>query len=348
MQEEKTERATPKRRADARKKGEVAKSREIGSALVLLTGISMLFLLSSFYTQHLSGLMVRYLGGMAKTTITLGTVQDIYGDITIFLLWLLAPLFLALLAISLLSQYLQVGINFSVDQLMPKASRMLSLKRLFSGPAAMELLKALAKIAIVGYVAYSTVKEEVPNLLPLLEQPVGSIFRVIGSISFSIALKTTLVMLLLAGLDYLYQRYTFEKYLRMSRQDVKDEEKQTEGDPLIKARVRSIQRQMARKRMMAEVPKADVVITNPTHLAVALYYDRRTLMAPKVVAKGAGFVAEKIKEVAQEHRVPVIENQSLAQVLFKTVELGQVIPDSLYQVVADVLAFVYRLKKKAL
>lgn len=346
MQEEKTERATPRRRTEARKKGQVAKSREIGSALVLLAGISMLFLFSSHYYQHLTGLMTRYLGGMVSASLTVGTIRDLQWEIFQVLLWMLGPFFFGLLAISLLSQYLQVGLLFSSDQLMPKVSRLFSLKRLFSGPAAVELLKALAKIAIVGYVAYSTIRDETPLILPLLDQDVRDIFRAIGSVSLSLALKTALVMLLLAGLDYLYQRWTYEKNLRMTRQDIKEEEKHTEGDPLIKARVRSIQRQMARKRMMAEVPKADVVITNPTHLAVALYYNRKVVPAPQVVAKGAGFVAERIKEIARENRVPIIENKPLAQVLFKTVEIGQVIPEGLYQVVADVLAFVYRLKKK--
>jgi flagellar biosynthetic protein FlhB len=346
MQEERTEKATPKRRADARKKGQVAKSREIGSVLVLLAGASILFLLSSNSFRQLSGLMSRYLGEMTRIPLTLGTLYEIEGEVLRFLMEFLAPLLLALLAISLLSQYLQVGFLFSTDLLVPKASRLLNFRRLFSGQAAMELLKALAKVAIVGYVAYTTIQAEVPRILSLSGQAVGEIFRSIGTIGFFLAMKIILVMVLLAGLDYLYQRWAYERNLRMSREDLREEEKQTEGDPLVRARMRSIQRQMARKRMMAEVPKADVVITNPTHLAVALYYNRETLMAPKVVAKGAGFVAERIKEIAQANRVPIVENRPLAQVLFKTVEVGQLIPERFYQVVADVLAFVYRLKNR--
>jgi flagellar biosynthetic protein FlhB len=155
-------------------------------------------------------------------------------------------------------------------------------------------------------------------------------------------------MVLLAGLDYIYQRWSYEKGLRMSKQEVKDEGKQAEGDPLVRARMRSMQRDLARRRMMAEVPKADVIITNPTHLAVALLYISGEMDAPKVVAKGAGFIAEKIKAIGQEHEIPLLENKPLAQILYKTVEVGQMIPATLYHLVADVLAFVYRVKKRTL
>jgi flagellar biosynthetic protein FlhB len=200
---------------------------------------------------------------------------------------------------------------------------------------------------IVGGVAYYTIKKELPNILPLMDQEVGSILKYMGLVSFEIFLKTVLVMVLLAGLDYIYQRWSYEKGLRMSKQEIKDEGKQAEGDPLVRARIRSIQRELARRRMMAEVPKADVIITNPSHLAVALYYKGEEMEAPKLLAKGAGFVAEKLKEIGREHKIPILENKPLAQILYKTVEVGQMIPTTLYHLVADVLAFVYRMKKKA-
>jgi flagellar biosynthetic protein FlhB len=153
-------------------------------------------------------------------------------------------------------------------------------------------------------------------------------------------------MIVLAALDYIFQRWTYEKNLRMTKREVQEEFKQVEGDPQIKSRIRSIQRELARKRMMAEVPKADVIITNPTHLAVALHYRKEEMTAPRVVAKGAGFIAEKIREIAAAHKIPLVENKPLAQALYRTVELGQTIPSNLYQVVADVLAHVYRMKKK--
>ncbi len=167
-----------------------------------------------------------------------------------------------------------------------------------------------------------------------------------GEISFKIILRTSWVLIVLAVLDYVYQRWEYEKGLRMSRQEIKDEYKQTEGDPLMKARIRRIQREMARKRMMAKVPKADVVITNPDHIAVALEYDQLKMFAPVVVAKGAGFIAEKIKEIARQNNVPVIENKPLAQVLNKMVKVNEVIPENLYKAVAEVLAYIYGLKEK--
>jgi flagellar biosynthetic protein FlhB len=167
-----------------------------------------------------------------------------------------------------------------------------------------------------------------------------------GTVSFTIILRTSWVLIVLAILDYVYQRWEYEKGLKMSRQEIKDEYKQTDGDPLIKARIRRIQREMARKRMMAQVPKADVVITNPDHIAVALQYDQLKMFAPVVVAKGTGFVAEKIKEIARESKVSVIENKPLARVLYKMVKVNEVIPENLYKAVAEVLAYVYGLKER--
>jgi flagellar biosynthesis protein FlhB len=348
---ERTEKATPKRRTEARKKGQVAKSREISSIFVLIAAIGVLFFLSSYCYQQLSSLMVRFFERIGTLAINPANVQALSHELIGSFFLILAPVFCTVVGVAIFSGYAQVGGVFSWELIKPDFSKIdpwKGLQRLFSGPAFVELLKSLLKIAIVGWVAYGMVKKELPNILPLMDQEVGSIFRYIGSISFALFLKTALVMALLAALDFLYQRWHFEKELRMSRQEVKDEEKQAEGDPLVKSRIRSIQRTLARKRMMAEVPKADVIITNPTHLAVALFYKNDEMAAPQVVAKGAGFVAEKIKEVGRAHQVPILENKPLAQVLFKTVEVGQAIPATLYHLVADVLAFVYRMKGKTL
>jgi flagellar biosynthetic protein FlhB len=202
------------------------------------------------------------------------------------------------------------------------------------------------KLCIVGYVAYVTVKGEIDGLPSLMDRSIGDITVYIGEISFRIILRTSWVLVVLAVLDYAYQRWEHEKGLKMSRQEIKDEFRQTEGDPLIKARIKRIQREMARKRMMAKVPKADVVITNPDHIAVALEYDQMKMSAPVVVAKGAGFLAERIKELARQNNVPVIENKPLAQVLYKMVRVEEVIPENLYRAVAEVLAYIYGLKEK--
>jgi flagellar biosynthetic protein FlhB len=208
-----------------------------------------------------------------------------------------------------------------------------------------ELIKSIFKICIVGAVAYFVVKNELSNMIPLMEQTVWGMMTYFGRICFKILLATTIILVILAIFDYIYQRWEYEKSLRMTKQEIKDEYKNTEGDPLIKARIRRIQREIAHKRMMAQVPKADVIITNPTHLAVAIKYDPDNMLAPTVVAKGANIIAEKIKQIAEENEVPIVENKPLAQVLYKMVDIDNLIPEDLYRAVAEVLAFVYDQKK---
>jgi flagellar biosynthetic protein FlhB len=348
---ERTEKATPKRRTEARKKGQVAKSREVTSVMVLLGGLLALLSLGSYSYDQLSALMVQCFGQSASIAITPSTVQVLQNQLLAALGLILAPFLGIVVVVSVVSNYVQVGGFLSWELIKPNPGKVLSLqglRRIFSLQSLMELLKSIGKIAIVGGMAYSTIKKEIPHLLPLMDQEIDSIARYIFSASLAIFLNTVLVMILLAGLDYIFQRWSHEKALRMSRQEIKDEGKQAEGDPLVKARLRSMQRDLARRRMMAEVPKADVIITNPTHIAVALLYISGAMDAPKVVAKGAGFVAEKIKAIGQEHGVPAVENKPLAQILFKTVGVGQMIPATLYHLVADVLAFVYRMKNRTL
>jgi flagellar biosynthetic protein FlhB len=348
---ERTEKATPKRRSEARKKGQVAKSREVTSVMVLLSGLLALFLLGSYYYGHFSTLMIKSFGQIGTIMVTPENIQALQNQLLVSVGLILAPFLGVVVVVSLVSNYVQVGGFWSWELIKPDPAKVFSLqglRRIFSLQSLMELLKSIGKILIVGGMAYYTIKKELPNILPLMEEEIGSISRYIFSVSRDIFLNTVLVMVLLAGLDYIFQRWSYEKGLRMSKQEIKDEGKQAEGDPLVKARMRSMQRDMARRRMMAEVPKADVIITNPTHVAVALLYISGEMDAPKVVAKGAGFVAEKIKAVGQEHEIPILENKPLAQILYKTVEVGQMIPATLYHLVADVLAFVYRVKKKTL
>ena len=207
-----------------------------------------------------------------------------------------------------------------------------------------ELTKSLIKILFVGGVAFIMVKGELLTIPSLIQYSVIDIFSFIGRVSLKICFNVSLVLILLAVLDFAYQRWDHEKNLKMTKQEIKDEHKQTEGDPKVKARIRSIQLETARQRMMEAVPDADVIITNPTHLAVALKFEAEEMIAPCVVAKGAGYIADKIKQIASEHGVPVIENRPLAQTLFKAVEIGGVIPADLYKAVAEILAYVYRLK----
>ena len=346
---ERTEKATGKRRSEARKKGQVAKSREIPSVAVLLAALSVLYLLSTYFLQQLSSVMVRSFQKIGSWTLDFDHTQAFQAEILWWVFQILAPLLLAVSAVAVLSNFVQVGSLFSTEAIQPRFERISPIagfSRLFSKQALVEMLKAVGKFLIIGWVAYSTVRQDLTEIRSLPDQDVGSILRYVGLVSARIFFKTLLVMIALAALDYFFQRWSYEKSLRMTKREVLEEYKQSEGDPQIKSRIRSIQREMARKRMMAEVPKADVVITNPTHLAVALLYERQEMTAPRVVAKGAGWIAEKIKETAQAHGVPILENQPLAQALYKTVELGQIIPSSLYQMVADLLAHVYRMKNR--
>jgi len=346
---ERTEQATGKRRSEARKKGQVAKSREIPSVAVLLVALSVLYLLSAHFMRQFSSIMAQSLQKAGSLTLNLENTLAFETEILWGIFQLLGPLMLAVVAVAVLSNYVQIGTLFSTEAIQPQLGRINPLSgfsRLFSKSSLMELLKSLGKFAIIGWVAYSTIRQEMVELRTLTDQEVGSIVRYIGLVSSRILFKTVLVMVALAVLDYLFQRWNYEKSLRMTKREVQEEYKQSEGDPQVKSRIRSIQRDLARKRMMSEVPKADVVITNPTHIAVALLYQREKMAAPQVVAKGAGWIAEKIKETARAHGVPIVENKPLARVLHKTVELGQAVPSSLYQMVADLLAHVYRMKNR--
>jgi flagellar biosynthetic protein FlhB len=255
---------------------------------------------------------------------------------------------LTVVVAAILANVLQVGVMFSSEAITPQVSKIDPIKgfqRLFSLRSLIELIKSIFKICIVGTVAYIVVKGELDRMLILMDQSVWGMMIYLGNISFKILLATTIVLIILAILDYIYQRWEYEKSLRMTKQEIKDEYKNTEGDPMIKARIRRIQREIAHKRMMAQVPKADVIITNPTHLAVAIKYDHENMMAPMVVAKGANIIAEKVKQIAEENDVPIIENKPLAQVLYKMVDINSLIPEDLYRAVAEVLAFVYDQKK---
>lgn len=348
---ERTERATDKRRSEARKKGNVARSREISTVAILLAALSVLYVLSTYLVQQLSSVMVQSLMKIGTFSLNFENTLALQEELLWTLFRVLSPILIAVLVIAVLSNYVQVGSLFTLEAIQPKFSRLnpiAGFSRLISKQSLVELPKALFKFLIIGWVAYSTIQKELPEILTLTDREVNGIFRYVGWVSSRIFFKTLMVMIGLAALDYLFQRWNYEKTLRMTKKEVKEEFKQTEGDPQIKSRIRSVQREVARRRMMDEVPKADVIITNPTHLAVALRYKKEEMIAPKVLAKGAGWIAEKIKEIAQAHQIPVVENKPLAQILYKTVDLGQTIPSTLYQMVADLLAHVYRMKNKTL
>jgi flagellar biosynthetic protein FlhB len=308
--QERTEDATPKKREEARQKGQVAKSQEVSSVAVLFAVLVVFYFLGGYMVKELLGLMQ----------------------------WS-----------CLVANYSQIGFVLSAYPITPRLSKLdpvQGAKRLVSKRSLVELFKSIMKILMIGAIATLTIRGEVHQIPSLIDLDAGGILITIAKVSLKIVFWTACALVLLAICDYVFQRLTFEKELRMTKQEVKDEFKQREGDPLVKSRVRQIQREMARRRMMEAVPKADVVVTNPTEIAVALEYRSGLMSAPRVTAKGARLIAQRIKEIALKYQVPVVEDKPLAQVLYKTVEVEREIPSTLYKAVAEVLAYVYRIKGK--
>jgi flagellar biosynthetic protein FlhB len=348
--EERTESATPRRREEVRRRGQTARSADVNAAVALLAGV--LFLRN--WGQNL----VIWSVDLFRGTFTTLNQPDITPEVAVqgllmfslFTAAVLGPIFAVMVVAGVVANLAQVGLLFTTKPLMPDFSRMNPLqgfKRLFSPRSLVELAKSLAKLGIVGYVVWRVMESEILTVmaLPIVDLP--------GAIDFSVALVFDVatwaagVLLVLALIDYGYQRFSFERQIRMSRQEIRDEMKQTEGNPVIRQRVRQLQRAVAQRRMMQAVPQADVVITNPTHLAIALKYQSAAMRAPKVLAKGEGFMAEQIKRVARENDVPTMENKPLAQALFKSCEVGDEIPGEMYAAVAELLAFVYKLRRPA-
>lgn len=346
--QEKTEQPTPKKIADARKKGTVAQSREIPSAIILLTALGFFFFSGSWMFSSLSEFMggiLRNIGSFRIHDITTASTLSII--ILKNVLSIILPFMLAVVAAGIVANIVQIGFLFSPEAFSPKLSKfnpIKGIKKLFSLKSLVELVKSLIKITFVSGIAYLTIKTELKTIPTLMQMDIKDIISFIGTTSFKICLYVSMALIIMAVLDYAYQKYEHTKSLKMTKQEVKDENKQTEGDPKVKARIRSIQIEMSRRRMMESVPEADVVITNPTHLAIALKFDSENMVAPKIVAKGAGKIAERIREIAGENQVPIVENKPLARTLFKIAEIGDYIPAELYQAVAEVLAYVYRLK----
>lgn len=348
--QEKTEQATPKRREEARQKGQVARSNELSSVAILLTGFMSLSFLGAYMYDHLRNFTMHIL--LNSFTLELNTITIRSHVIS----WLasfgkiLAPMVILLVAAALAVNYAQIGVLFAGKQLEPKFNRispMSGIKRIFSLRGLVELAKGLFKIGAVAYITYLTIDAETNRIVSLIDMEVGQIFGLSGSIILSLGFRISLLLLVMAILDYSFQRYDYEKNLRMTRQEVREEVKQQEGDPQIRSRIRTLQREMSQQRMMSDVGQADVVVTNPTHIAVALRYNSEEMEAPVLLAKGQRLVAEKIKELARQAGVPLVENKPLARALFKAVQIGEEVPEELFKAVAEVLAFVFQLRQKS-
>jgi flagellar biosynthetic protein FlhB len=345
---DRTEKPTPKKLDDARKKGQVAQSREVPSVMILFSALGFFYFAGAYMFQQMCGLI-----GESYRQMNDAVLHDI-ASAGAFARWsfeqallIMLPVMLVIAAIGVAANVAQIGFLFKEDVLalnLAKLNPLSGLKRLVSLRSLVELVKSIVKILFVGTIAYLILKRELDTIPSLVQADVWDIVRFAGQAGFKITFFVCLGLVLIAGLDLAYQRWQHEKELRMTKQEVKDEHKQTEGDPKIKARIRSMQIEMAHRRMMDMVPQADVVITNPTHFAVAIQFDPNVMSAPKVVAKGADHMAQRIRETALRHDVPLVENQPLARALYRTTELDAFIPVELYRAVAEVLAYVYRLK----
>ena len=349
--DQKTEEASSKRVTDAEGKGNFALSKELTSSFILLGATLSLYAVGQ---QVPLKMMVLWRALLSEAHVFQLTTEELYKAFVLVMkstFFILSPILFTIMIAGIIANLIQTrGLKISTHPLIPKFNKMNPLKgfgRIFSKNSLMELLKSLFKVFIVSVIAYQTIKGHWDEIPPLMHFEVGQILIFLGKVSLEIMIKVLLVMIFLALVDYLFQKYTYMENLRMSKQEVKDERKETDGNPQIKQRIRRAQMEMARKRMMSAVPQADVVVTNPTHLAIAIKYDIDKYAAPILVAKGAGAIAQRIRSIAEEHGIPIVEDKPLARVLHKTVEVGQLIPASLYKAVAEILAYVYRLKGKS-
>jgi flagellar biosynthetic protein FlhB len=335
----------------AREEGKVAKSAEVTAALMLIVGIVTIAILSGSILKTCIEMLVYFLSN--STSLNLFSGSAVMPVLLTFFARVSAPILGVLFITAVLGNVIQVGFLFTAKPITPDFSRIIPrfgrwLQRSFGSPEALfNLGKSMVKVAIIAVVAYLNIRGEIPRITRLVLSPFFSSVAVISQIAFRIIVEAAIALLVFSFFDYLFQRRQHMESLKMSKQEVKEERKLYEGDPLTKSRLRERMREIMRRNMLKAVPKADVVITNPTHYAIALEYNRALMVAPTVVAKGADLIAQKIREIAAENRVPVIENRPLAQALYKEVEIGDVIPEKYYEVISTILAEVYKMSGKS-
>ena len=344
---DKTEEPTAKKRQDAAKKGQVGKSQELSTAFVLLIGFFVIKALWEQIYANIAGYTI-YIFGHLNQNVDVENVIQLFIGMGVIFVKTAMPIMLAVMVVGLAVNFFQVGLNVSAEKIQPKFDNLNPINgvgRMFSKRSLVELVKSVLKIVVIGFFIYNYLKDEIFTMPQFIFYDLGTSLAKMSEIIFTLAFQVIGVIFVLAVLDFGYQKWQTTQDLKMTKQEVKDEFKQTEGDPQIKGKIRQKQRQMAMSRMMQEVPKADVIVTNPTHFAVALKYEKG-MTAPVVVAKGADFVAQKIKSVGRENDVPLVENRPLARALYASTEVGDSVPRELYQSVAEVLAYVYRLKHR--
>ncbi|KUO52525.1 MAG: hypothetical protein APF76_05695 [Desulfitibacter sp. BRH_c19] len=348
-EEEKTEEATPKKKQETRKKGQVAKSTDLNAALTIFILVITLFWIRGYYGEKITGFIVHIYTEELTKELTHGQLIYIIRIFMTTFFETVAPVLIITVIIGISANMLQVGFKVTPESIQPKLSHLNPIegfKRIVSKKALVEMAKAILKVMIVSITVFLIVRSNFDKMLFMVDMGLEGISNLIANVLFQVAIGAALVFFIVAILDITYQKWEFKERIKMTKHEVKQEYKQSEGDPLIKSKIKEKQRKMAMSRMMTQVPEATVVVTNPTHLAIALKYEDGVTDAPLVIAKGAGYVALKIIELAKENGIPVIENKPAAWGLYEAVEIGQEIPFELYQIVAEILAALYRLKNK--
>jgi flagellar biosynthesis protein FlhB len=348
--QEKTEQPTPRRRSEARKAGQVARSSDLTAAVVLL-GV---LLLLKWYGRSMFGDMLTVARFCLEDHELAVTDPDhlipLAAKAFRMLIGIVLPALLVVVVLSLLTSLTQIGYLLTFQPLKPTFNRLnpvSGVKRLFGGRSVVHLLMGVAKMVVLAAVAYLTLRTRLDVFANASGLPQLSVVGMAAELFFTVALRLAIALLILGIIDYLYQRHKTEKDLKMTKEEVKDELRNMEGDPKVRSRRRQIQMELALQRIRSAVPKADVVVTNPTELAIAIQYDPDTMNAPRVIAKGADFLARRIREIAIEHGVPIVERKPLAQALYRSVEVGQEIPTQFYKAIAEILAYVYELSGKS-
>ncbi|WP_102335909.1 flagellar biosynthesis protein FlhB [Salimicrobium jeotgali] len=347
--DEKTEKATPKKKQDSRKKGQVVKSQDVNTGFLLLLTFSTLYLIGPMLKDTLLTMYEQSFTEYIHLDITEQTVSHVLNKMALEISKVLAPIMGIAIVAGLTSNLIQVGVMFTAEPLKvdpKKLNPIQGFKRIFSARALVELVKSLLKITVIGVITFSVIWANKNDMIMSAQKSLDAALSFFGNTTMIMGLASALALLLLSVIDYTYQKYDHEKNIRMSKKDIKDEYKNMEGDPQIRAKIKEKQRQMSAARMMSEVPEADVIITNPTHYAVALKYNEQKSDAPFVVAKGVDFIALKIKETARAHDVITVENRPLARGLYNRTEIDEPIEEEFFQAVAEVLAYVYKLQKK--
>jgi flagellar biosynthesis protein FlhB len=347
--DDKTEAPTPRRREESRERGQVVRSTDLSAAAGLLGAMLALNYFGPKMLNDMLNLTQDMLSYSASNVCLPSSMTDLGFMALTALAKLTVPVCLALMVVALIVSLAQVGFLFTFHPITPdlqKLDPIAGLFRILSMESLFKLVLSLFKVGLIGAVSYYTIKNRMGQIMNITDLDYIQIGSIACSLIFMLGIRLSLILFILAIFDYAYTWYKTEKQMRMSKQELKEELRRMEGDPLLKERRRRVARQLAMQRMQMAVPKADVIVTNPTELAIALKYDSQTMTAPRVVAKGAGFVAARIRQIAMQHRIPIIERKPLAQALYKTVEVGKEIPPSFYKAVAEILAYVYELTGK--